>query len=140
MSLRAFLSFLFWRERVRFAPRAPGSLCDLPDADNQAKPCLKACFQARERRLLPRWLGIAEYGRKAPRTCSGLAPLGSIVQISPAPPEKSTHLSTRQCVLFSTKSADGGINPACVGRNRFAMKSDFVGIGEADLISSEAVG
>ena len=56
---------------------------------------------------------------------------------SPVRGARKKHL--RKQVLFSTKSADGGRNPTCVGWNRFAMKSDFVGIGEADLISSEAI-
>ena len=42
-------------------------------------------------------------------------------------------------MLFLTKSADGGINPTCVGLNRFAMKSALRQEIKADLISFEAL-
>ena len=42
---------------------------------------------------------------------------------------------------FSTKSAFVGINPLSWMKSHVrGMKSDFIGIGEADLISSEATG
>ncbi len=63
-----------------------------------------------EKRRLATWRST-QGAEEAPLLRVEAGNTGARVQISPSPPEKSTHLSTRQCVLFSTKSAFVGINP-----------------------------